>query len=224
MKDQREDFLDTNRDLKRAILQSMFDFCDTVYLHCAPHQNLSMGKRSLSQKERELGILLVFGPHSIKNLQLKDNLIKCQLEFKKWEQVIIPIDAINQIFDKEGHVIMEWAHLSLLNPNKNTNYNTSTSYQNSNKKTLQDLFKNYNHTKPKSKIPSIEEIPSIGRKSSISKTRKTAQMKEKDRSISITKSKTSGKKELKAKKHVSGKVKEKKSSYPKVIQVDFNRD
>ena len=113
--------LKLNRSLKKGILEVLFAQCQTVYVHCVPHPALEIGKRGLTQKEEEEGILLVFGPHSMRNLELNEKYIRCALQFKTWEAVQIPIESISRIFDKGSQVSMDWFYMPPLYMRKDPN-------------------------------------------------------------------------------------------------------
>ncbi len=98
-----------NRRLKKAILDVMFRDVETFYVHCMPNPLLEVGSRGLIEKEGKEGIILVFGPYSTRHLSWDDGLIYCDMQFGRWEQVVIPYECIARIFDKTGQVIMQWA-------------------------------------------------------------------------------------------------------------------
>jgi len=100
---------DYNRRLKKAILDVMFLEVETFYIHCNPHPELLIGNRGLVDKEKEEGIILVFGPYSTRHLSWDEHAIHCDMQFNKWEHCSIPFISISRIFDKEGQVIMQWA-------------------------------------------------------------------------------------------------------------------
>ncbi|MBX7057960.1 MAG: stringent starvation protein B [Leptospirales bacterium] len=97
------------RQFKRATLDVMFQHCDTFYIHCQPHPDLQIGQRGLVQQEKEEGIILVFGPHSVRHLALNDRFLLCELQFSRWESVAIPFECILRMFDKGGRVMVQWA-------------------------------------------------------------------------------------------------------------------
>lgn len=107
-----EEQLRYNRRLKKAILDVMFRDVETFYVHCMPSSLLEIGRRGLVDKETKEGIILVFGPYSTRHLSWDDNLIYCDMQFGRWEQVAIPYECIARIFDKTGQVIMQWAVLN----------------------------------------------------------------------------------------------------------------
>lgn len=97
------------RQFKRATLDAMFTHCDTFYIHCQPHPELQIGRRGLVDQEKEEGIVLVFGPYSVRQLSMNDRFLLCELQFSRWESVAIPYECIVRMFDKAGQVIMQWA-------------------------------------------------------------------------------------------------------------------
>ena len=107
-----EELLRYNRRLKKAMLDVMFRDVETFYVHCMPNSMLEIGRRGLIEKESKDGIILVFGPYSTRHLSWDDNLIYCDMQFGRWEQVTIPYECIARMFDKTGQVIMQWAVLT----------------------------------------------------------------------------------------------------------------
>ena len=110
--------LKLNRSLKKSVLEAMLAQCQTIYMHCVPHPKLEIGKRGLTKKEKEEGILLVFGPHSMRDLHLNDKYIRCRLQFQRWESVQIPIESISRLFDKGSQVTMDWFYMPALRDRK----------------------------------------------------------------------------------------------------------
>ena len=106
-----EELVIFNRKLKKAILDVLFSNCDTFYIHCMPNPLLKIGKRGLIEKEETEGIILVFGPYSTRHLTWDEKSIQCEMQFGKWEKMIIPFECIARMFDKSGQVIMQWATL-----------------------------------------------------------------------------------------------------------------
>ncbi len=104
-----EGILTQNRVLKKAVLDVMFQHCDTFYIHCMPHDRLVIGTRGLQEREKEEGIVLVFGPYSTRHLSWDEDFLYCELQFNRWEGVQIPYECIGRVFDKGGQVIMQWA-------------------------------------------------------------------------------------------------------------------
>lgn len=87
-------------NLKIKIIKEILYNSEKVYMHLQPHSELIIGKRGLIANEVTKGIVLVFGPTSYKNLQFEEKYIFVDMSFsKRWEHVIIPIDAISAIFD-----------------------------------------------------------------------------------------------------------------------------
>ena len=106
------ELLNHNRRLKKAVLDVMFQQCDTFYIHCMPDPELQIGTRGLEDREKEEGIVLVFGPYSTRHLSWDDRFLFCELQFSRWEQVRIPYECIGRVFDKGGQVIMQWATMT----------------------------------------------------------------------------------------------------------------
>lgn len=104
-----EEMVLANRRFKKAVLDVMFSMTDTFYIHCTPNPLLDIGRRGLVDREKNDGIILVFGPYSTRNLTWDDNFIICEMQFSRWENVRIPFECISRIFDKAGHVAMQWA-------------------------------------------------------------------------------------------------------------------
>lgn len=107
-----EELLEHNRKLKKAVLDVMFQHCDTFYIHCMPDPELQIGTRGLVERENDEGIVLVFGPYSTRHLSWDENYLFCELQFTRWEQVRIPYECVGRVFDKGGQVIMQWATMT----------------------------------------------------------------------------------------------------------------
>lgn len=107
-----EELLNHNRKLKKAVLDVMFQHCDTFYIHCMPDPELQIGTRGLVEREGEEGIVLVFGPYRTRHLSWDDQFLFCELQFSRWEQVRIPYECVGRVFDKGGQVIMQWATMT----------------------------------------------------------------------------------------------------------------
>ncbi len=104
-----QELLEYNRKLKKAVLDVLFTQCDTFYIHCMPNARLQIGKRGLVEKEKTEGIILVFGPYSTRQLSWDESSIHCEMQFGRWERVVIPFECIGRTFDKAGQVLMQWA-------------------------------------------------------------------------------------------------------------------
>jgi len=104
--------MEQNRRFKKAILDVLFQYCETFYIHCMPHPDLAIGRRGLLDREKTEGIVLVFGPHSTRQLSWDDRLMYCELQFNRWEPVSIPYECVARMFDKDGQVIMQWSALA----------------------------------------------------------------------------------------------------------------
>ncbi len=103
----RED-LKYNRSLKKSIFEVLLKETTTFYIHSKFHSSLFIGSRGLKEKEKEEGIILVFGPYSYRNLEWNEKGISCEMNFGKWEMVFIPYESIFRIFDKAGHFIFQF--------------------------------------------------------------------------------------------------------------------
>lgn len=90
------------RKFKRSLFELYCEKFGTFYLHALPHPQLVIGKRGLVGDEREVGIVLVFGPKGgVKNLDPGEEWIYAELQFGyTWEEVFIPWDCILRYFDK----------------------------------------------------------------------------------------------------------------------------
>ncbi len=106
------DFSKVNCALKRSAILSLVEHSPTFYLHCVAHPQLSLGRRKLTGREEQDGILLVFGPHSYRSLTLDKRFLCCELQFQRWETITIPLEAISRSFDKSSHVVMQWMTLA----------------------------------------------------------------------------------------------------------------
>ncbi len=99
-----------NRSLKKSVLELLFKKCHTFFIHCISHPNLKIGTKGLeSPKEKKDGIVLVFGPHSMRHLSMDDTYLHCELQFNRWESLQIPYECIVRMFDKTNQVFMQWA-------------------------------------------------------------------------------------------------------------------
>lgn len=105
-----------NRRLKKAVVESLFEVCETFYLHCLPHPTLYLGARGLIDKEKEEGIVLVFGPYSARRLSWDEKGIDCDMHFARWEPVHIPWESVHRVFDKPGQFLMQCMTMNLPEP------------------------------------------------------------------------------------------------------------
>ncbi len=80
----------------------------TFYLHALPHRQLVIGKRGLVGDEKEVGIILVFGPKGgVRNLDAGEEWIYAELQFGyTWEEVFVPWDCICRYFDRTQTTLM----------------------------------------------------------------------------------------------------------------------
>jgi hypothetical protein len=111
MQDSNEELVAYNRKFKKAVLDVLFSLSDTFYVHCMPNPLLQIGSRGLLDREQREGIVLVFGPYSTRNLNWDESGIQCEMQFNRWEQVRIPFECIDRMYDKGGQVNMMWATL-----------------------------------------------------------------------------------------------------------------
>ncbi len=108
-----EEDLNYNKILKKSLFEVILEKTDTFYVHCMNHRRLSIGSRGLLENEKKEGIILVFGPYSYRNLDWDENAIYCEMNFGKWESIVIPFECIFRIFDKAGHFIMQFLNMEL---------------------------------------------------------------------------------------------------------------
>lgn len=86
--------------LKRSIFELLLNNGYKFYMNIHPTEHLIVGKRGVTQEEKEMGLILVFSKTSYKNLRIEDHFIYCDMKFKGvWENLQIPFYAINFIVD-----------------------------------------------------------------------------------------------------------------------------
>jgi stringent starvation protein B len=69
-------------------------------MHVAPLPEVVIGERGFVEKEKEEGIILVFGKESYKDFEWDDDKVYVSMRFSgKWENLEIPIIAIQAIFN-----------------------------------------------------------------------------------------------------------------------------
>lgn len=105
-----------NRRLKKAMVESLFEVCETFYVHCLPHPELYLGARGLVDNEKEEGIVLVFGPYSARRLSWDEKAIDCDMHFARWEPVHIPWECVHRVFDKPGQFLLQCMTMHLPEP------------------------------------------------------------------------------------------------------------
>lgn len=105
-----------NRRVKKVVVETLFEVCETFYLHCVPHPDLYLGGRGLIDKEKEEGIVLVFGPYSARRLSWDERGIDCDMHFARWEPVHIPWECVHRAFDKPGQFLMQWVTMNVPEP------------------------------------------------------------------------------------------------------------
>lgn len=97
----KEEDIKLLRDFKQRLFQLYWEKLGVFYIHVLPHPNLEIGRRGLVDKEREAGIVLVFGTSSVKGLVQRIDHLAVDLQFgATWEKLLIPWDAIFRIYDK----------------------------------------------------------------------------------------------------------------------------
>ncbi|UZN09233.1 ClpXP protease specificity-enhancing factor SspB [Leptospira santarosai] len=99
--DPKEEIL-TLREFKRSLFDLYWEKFGTFYLHALPHRQLVIGKRGLVGDEKEVGIILVFGPKGgVRNLDVGEEWIYAELQFGYiWEEIFIPWDCVFRYFDR----------------------------------------------------------------------------------------------------------------------------
>ena len=105
-----------NRRVKRVVVESLLEVCETFYLHCMPHPDLFLGNRGLIDQESKEGVVLVFGPYSARRLNWDDRGIDCDMHFSRWEPVHIPWECVHRAFDKAGQFLMQWVVIDQSEP------------------------------------------------------------------------------------------------------------
>lgn len=108
MKNFTKEELVYNKKLKKSIFEVLLENTDTFYIHCLDHPNLKIGERGLTNLEKKEGIVFVIGPYSYKNMSWDEDYISCEMNFAKWEVVVIPYESIFRFFDKAGHCIIQF--------------------------------------------------------------------------------------------------------------------
>ncbi|WCL47595.1 ClpXP protease specificity-enhancing factor SspB [Leptospira sp. GIMC2001] len=89
------------RSFKSELFNLYWERFGTFYLHVLPHPQLKIGNRGLVGEEKESGIILVFGPRAVRNVQSLETELFAELQFGyNWEAVIIPWDSVFRIYDK----------------------------------------------------------------------------------------------------------------------------
>lgn len=84
----------------KETLEAAFDKFDKIYIHCAPREDVYIGKRGLQGPEKKDGIMLSFSMASAKNMKLENDGVSAELRFAgKWEEVFLPYDAIDALLD-----------------------------------------------------------------------------------------------------------------------------
>jgi stringent starvation protein B len=88
------------KNFKKNIIMEVFKHYEKVYMHVAPLPEVVIGERGFVEKEKEEGIILVFGKESYKDFEWDDDKVYVSMRFSgKWENLEIPIIAIQAIFN-----------------------------------------------------------------------------------------------------------------------------
>ncbi|MCX8083346.1 MAG: ClpXP protease specificity-enhancing factor SspB [Calditerrivibrio sp.] len=119
---------DSMNTIKKEIFNMLIQRGDKFYMNIHPVNDLIVGKRGLTENEKEMGLLLVFTRTSYKNLTTDKHYICCQMSFNGiWEDLSIPIYAINYIVDdlNNPNFVFKFKigkpNSSTTKPNKNQN-------------------------------------------------------------------------------------------------------
>ncbi len=89
------------RSFKNDLFKLYWERFGTFYMHVLPHPQLKIGKRGLVGDEKESGIVLVFGPKAVREVQALELELFAELQFGyNWESVTIPWDSVFRIYDK----------------------------------------------------------------------------------------------------------------------------
>lgn len=96
------------REFKVKLFEMYWEKFGTFYMHLVPHPNLVIGSRGLLKEEKETGIVLVFGPQAVKEVNTDKEFLFAELQFGfKWEKLVIPWDSIFRIYDKSQYSITQ---------------------------------------------------------------------------------------------------------------------
>jgi hypothetical protein len=103
------------RSFKSELFQLYWEKFGTFYLHVLPHPKLIIGKRGLIGEEIESGIILVFGPKAVRDVQIYEFDFFAELQFGyTWEDVTIPWDSVFRIYDKTQSSLVQMRILPIL--------------------------------------------------------------------------------------------------------------
>ncbi len=90
----------TEGNLKKSIFELLLNNGYKFYMNIHPTEHLIVGKRGVTQEEKEMGLILVFSKTSYRNLKIDEHFIYCDMKFKGiWENLQIPFYAINYMVD-----------------------------------------------------------------------------------------------------------------------------
>jgi hypothetical protein len=87
-------------EYKKEIFTLLLERNERFYINILPVDDLKVGRRGITENEKQNGLTLIFSGTSYKNLTLDENYIYCHMKFNSiWEDVTIPIHAIHFIVD-----------------------------------------------------------------------------------------------------------------------------
>lgn len=104
------------RSFKSDLFTLYWEKFGTFYMHVLPHPDLKIGSRGLVGEEKESGIVLVFGPRAVRDVQAMEKELFAELQFGyNWEKVVIPWDSVFRIYDKAQSSLVQLRILPITN-------------------------------------------------------------------------------------------------------------
>lgn len=104
------------RSFKSDLFTLYWEKFGTFYMHVLPHPQLKIGTRGLVGEEKESGIVLVFGPRAVREVQAMEKELFAELQFGyNWEKVVIPWDSVFRIYDKTQSSLVQLRILPISN-------------------------------------------------------------------------------------------------------------
>ncbi|MCG9875054.1 MAG: ClpXP protease specificity-enhancing factor SspB [Leptospiraceae bacterium] len=104
------------RSFKSDLFTLYWEKFGTFYMHVLPHPQLKIGTRGLVGEEKESGIVLVFGPRAVREVQALEKELFAELQFGyNWEKVVIPWDSVFRIYDKAQSSLVQLRILPITN-------------------------------------------------------------------------------------------------------------
>lgn len=92
--------LENLNSFKKELFYSLIQKNEKFYISIVSVDDLKIGRRGLTEDEKKNGLILVFSHTSYKNLTSDDEFLYCDMRFSGlWEDIVIPIYAINLFFD-----------------------------------------------------------------------------------------------------------------------------